>query len=103
MTVERIARLEEIGFEWSISDKVPWDTRYEELKQYKEKYGTCRVPQVKNNPYKRLANWVTTQRQGYSQFMKAKGAGEPATNRKGMTEERIALLEKIGFEWSVRN
>ena len=69
MTEERIARLEEIGFEWSVSDKVfvpgsgvPWDSRFEELKAYKEKYGTCHVPKVKDGPYKQLGRlgWYPT-------------------------------------------
>ena len=83
--------------------EVPWDSRFEELKAYKEKYGTCSIPRprAKDGPYKQLANWVNNQRTGYSEFMKAKKAGLPTTNCHGMTEERIARLEEIGFEWSV--
>lgn len=33
-------QLEEIGFVWNVrEDRTPWTMRFEELKQYKEKYG----------------------------------------------------------------
>ncbi len=102
MTIERIGHLEEIGFEWSVgSTKIPWDTRFEELKEYKEKYGTCNVPfRGKDGLHKQLGHWVNTQRNGYKMFLRAKEAGEPTTSCYGMTEERIGCLEEIGFEWS---
>ena len=104
MTEDRIARLEAIGFEWSVKkpyrEKVPWESRFKELKQYKKKHGTCHVPHVKSGAHKQLADWVTYQRSGYSEFIKARQAGKPTVNCRGMTEDRIARLEKIGFEWS---
>ena len=41
MTPERASRLEEIGFVWATRDPrhVPWETRYNELCEFKEKYG----------------------------------------------------------------
>jgi hypothetical protein len=53
-----VTQLEEIGLEWS-----EWDSRYEELKEYKAKYGDCVVP--RREEFKRLNRWVTTQRQNY--------------------------------------
>ena len=41
MTPNRIARLEAIGFQWDI--KVDWETRYQELVEYKKKHGHCNV------------------------------------------------------------
>jgi hypothetical protein len=53
-----VAQLEEIGLEWS-----EWDSRYEELKEYKAQHGDCVVP--RREEFKRLNRWVTTQRQNY--------------------------------------
>ena len=37
LTDERIARLENLGFVWSLRDD--WQKHYEELKEYKKKHG----------------------------------------------------------------
>ena len=52
MNEERIAALEAVGFVWTVKGKgledqnanIRWNTRYEELKAYKEQYGDCLVP-----------------------------------------------------------
>ena len=49
MTPERASRLEAIGFVWATRDPrhVPWETRYDELCEFKKKYGepsSCIVP-----------------------------------------------------------
>jgi hypothetical protein len=46
LTLERANRLESIGFVWETRDPrhVPWETRFEQLKEYKQKYGNCVVP-----------------------------------------------------------
>ena len=59
MTEERILLLEAEGFSWSVSEHVPWETRYQQLVAFKEKYNHCRVP--KRYPEnQQLANWVCT-------------------------------------------
>lgn len=75
------AQLEEIGLVWS-----EWESRYEELKEYKRQHGDCVVP--RREEFKRLNRWVTTQRQNY------KVPGK-------LSEERIRMLDDIGFAWSV--
>jgi superfamily II DNA or RNA helicase len=63
-----------------------WDINFGKLQKFKEEHGDCRVPNSydSNRP---LAAWVKNQRQNY---------------RKGiLTAERIAKLEKLGFEWEV--
>jgi hypothetical protein len=62
LTAERIARLEAIGFEWTLRSLTPWDSRLEELKAYKAEHGHVQVPQ-KDKTHKGLARWVDTQRQ----------------------------------------
>jgi superfamily II DNA or RNA helicase len=84
---ERISRLEEIGFEWDIYQS-DWEEYFSQLVSYHTEYGHCRVPGGwKEN--KSLASWVLTQREYYSN-------GE-------MSSERIARLEKLGFDWNPRD
>jgi len=63
ITPARIEALDAIGFDWGregCSDLVDWEVRYEELRQYKEQHGHCRVPRAfKEN--QQLGNWVHTQ------------------------------------------
>ena len=41
--LQRQAKLEKIGFEWSIqAPKASWEERFAELKAYKEEHGDCR-------------------------------------------------------------
>lgn len=85
LSSERIAQLEAIGFCWDpyAEDLEKW---IEELKDYKESHGNCRVPYA-YKPNIKLASWVNNQRQNYS-----KGKLSP---------EIIARLEELGFEWRV--
>jgi hypothetical protein len=87
LTEERIALLDSMGFEWSVSKPtVPWQTRFEELLNYKEANGHCNVPRgYKENPS--LGEWVHMQRKLYRQKAKA------------MMGERAEKLEAAGFQW----
>ena len=71
------------------SPKLSWNERLEELREYKEKNGHCKVPQRQGS----LGGWVTTQRSYY----RKKEAGEKTP----LTDERVAALDAIGFQWSV--
>ena len=90
ITAERIAKLEAIGFEWTLRSLTPWETRLEELKAYKEKHGHVLVPQ-KDKEHRGLARWVDTQRQ--QARMKRDG------KKSQMTDDRIAKLDAIGMKW----
>jgi hypothetical protein len=70
-----------------------WEVRFEELCQYKEKYGHCVVPQ--QDPV--LGQWVKKQRREYI-FIQD---GKPST-KKFLTKERIAKLKDIGFIFLTR-
>lgn len=107
---ERIAELEAIGFVWAAKGRggedknarKRWDQRYAELKAYKAEHGDCKVP-TKYPPNPQLARWVGNQRLHYRHYLKAKeeGATEDSLTT-GMNDERVALLEEIGFAWSAR-
>ena len=94
MTAERIAALEKIGVEWGLDNNRRWQMRYEELMAFKQQNGHCSVPRkyAHNKP---LVGWVATQRNHYRLLCK----GKPSQ----MTTERVAALEKIGFEWGLDN
>lgn len=82
---EKVELLNRVGFKWN-PHASNWRTSYLALLEYRKQFGNCRVPQDwKEN--KSLAHWVKTQRMYY-----AKGELE---------RDRIALLEKAGFEWRI--
>ena len=62
-----------------------WETRFQELVEYKRIHGNCNVSTLdKANPH--LGRWVITQR----------------TKEETMSEERRKRLNSIGFTWKVR-
>ncbi len=92
MTEERIKILNDVGFVWD-SHEVIWNERFNQLVAYKEKVGHCRVPSYcKECP--QLASWVKCQRRQYKLYFEdGKGSS--------MNEDRIRLLDSIGFIWEV--
>lgn len=64
---------------------------YSELESFVKENGHARVP-FKFPKNRHLGIWVSTQRAKYKQLRK----GEPSPS---MTEDRIELLNKVGFEW----
>ncbi len=92
MTPDRIKILNHIGFVWD-SHEVIWNERFSQLVAYKKEAGHCRVPSYcKDCP--QLASWVKCQRRQYKLFWE-QGKGS------SMTEDRIKLLNSIGFIWEV--
>lgn len=69
----------------------PWSERLKELLEYKAEYGDCLVPQkfVHNQ---QLGSWVNKQRVEYKLMQEGK--------RSSMTQERVEILERVGFVWS---
>lgn len=92
MTEHRIQLFHKIGgFEWDCRNGNLWDRSYAELVSFVKEFGHARVPQkFPLNPS--LGGWVANQRQHYKNYLK----GDPSLN---MTESRIQLLNKVGFEW----
>ena len=92
MVKERMEKLLKIGFNFTVhSDK--WLDHYKMLEAYKMKHNHCRVPtHFAENP--KLGRWVHTQRHQRRLQSKEK--------KSCMTQERINLLDKLGFLWEVR-
>jgi hypothetical protein len=75
--------LDKIGFDFK-SPLNPWISRYHELVKYKDHHGHCNVPQSDGS----LGTWVHHMR-------RHRKLGK-------ISDERIKLLDKIGFVWSMR-
>ncbi len=64
--------------------------RYQQLVEYKSRFGDCRVPMGFEENVQ-LANWVSTQRQEWR--------SEKAGRSSRLTLEKIKMLDDIGFTW----
>lgn len=100
LTDDRIRRLEELGFVWSLRDD--WHKHYEELKEYRASHGNCNVP-ARYAANRRLGMWVSAQRQQFKMMHQL--SSDPANARPSatLTPERIELLNQIGFTWTIRS
>jgi Helicase associated domain len=101
ITEERIAQLDGVEFEWSIykatvlNEKV-WQRKFQLLCAFEREHGHCRFPKSCVSDSVKLGHWVNTQRKYYKYHLEENiGAGA------SITVERFALLNGIGFEWSI--
>eukprot|EP00977_Amphora_coffeiformis_P029134 scaffold38992_cov176-Amphora_coffeaeformis.AAC.1 len=92
MTLERLEMLDSVGFVWDSHD-VNWREKLTALDDFRREHGHCNVPS--NYTDKKLATWVKCQRRQYKLHIDQKPSA--------MTEQRIAELEKRGFEWEIRS
>lgn len=99
LTPERIRRLTEIGFSWTVATVKPtdWQVRIQQLADYKAQFGHCNVPQ-KCTLYPGLGNFCLEQRRRHKAF-----TNNTSPKTKSLTLERMAELESMGFQWSIRN
>lgn len=84
---EQIRQLDALGFTWQHRERGSWEDRYQELIEFKAKHGHCNVPVVYDEKPK-LGPFVNATRN-------QKRAGT-------LSKQRIELLERIGFQWAVR-
>jgi Helicase associated domain len=82
LSAERERRLDAIGFIWDWREYF-WEQNFAALLKFKRRKGHCCVPITYKEDDLKLGWWVVTQRR----------------NRKEMSAERRALLNKIGFVW----
>ena len=86
LSAERINLLDKIGFSWDPLAQ-QWAENYQRLIAFKKKHGHCKVPVV--YPFDpALGRWAGKQRR--------------ARQQGNLSAERIALLDKVGFHWSLR-
>mmetsp|Transcript_25456 Transcript_25456/g.37608 ORF Transcript_25456/g.37608 Transcript_25456/m.37608 type:complete len:361 (+) Transcript_25456:58-1140(+) len=92
LSMDRIRKLESIGFAWCTDDprRVDWYVRFKQLCLFQKEWGHTLVPMgYKKNPS--LGNWVSVQRQEFRNMQQGKSSK--------MTPNRVKLLESIGFIW----
>eukprot|EP00978_Attheya_sp_CCMP212_P021055 scaffold61089_cov59-Attheya_sp.AAC.2 len=91
---EREERLDSLGFRWEAPNprRVPWETQFAELCEFKKREGHCSVPTKGYTENPSLSNWVSLQRQQH----KKKMAGDPSV----LTDKQIRSLNHIGFAWN---
>lgn len=100
ITQDRIDQLNSIGFEWSLKkggrplEEASWNHKFELLRAFADQHGHCRVPQDFEVESVKLGLWAGRQRFYHSNFKKGEG-------KACITQERINLLNSIGFEWSL--
>ena len=84
LSAERIDRLNEIRFPWSVQEGY-WMRMYAVLTSFRDQFGHTRVPsQWEPNP--QLAAWVY----------------KTKLSRSKLTPQKIELLNGIGFDWTLR-
>lgn len=94
LIVARMKQLDDLGFHFTVhADK--WMEHWKELQAYKRLHGNCDCPTHCPDNL-RLGRWVHTQR--HQRRLKLKGQKKSC-----MTEERVALLDSLGFSWEVRS
>jgi len=93
LPVERIERLEEIGFQWQASfHDDSFEKRCSELLKFKTEFGHCNVPNSFPSNQS-LGTWCKAMRTAYNKAQK----GEKSNYK--ISEDRIERLENIGFRW----
>jgi len=91
----RICRLNDIGFDWQESEsrQSRWDLMYNLLKDYSVEHNTIITPQRLLYKGQHLGSWVSCQRHYYKRYKK----GQQNASAVRLTDQRVALLEEIGF------
>ena len=70
-----------------------WQMQCGQLRAFKEEHGHCNVHKLGWPDAPALGNWVANQRAAKKRL----DSGEPA---RGLTAERMAVLDEMGFEWA---
>ncbi len=81
---EKVAMMEEIGFQWRKERGDLWLQHFQELVEFKERFGHCRVPHNWKENVK-LARWVHSL--GRSRLAE------------DLSDEKIQRLDSLGLEW----
>ena len=87
----KLIALDQIGFDWDPRNS-RWMSSYEELKAFKLLKGNTLVPHANCG----LGSWVKRQQVQYTLFKGDRSKSE-------LTEERVRLLNDLGFVWSRRS
>lgn len=87
LSLERRGRLDDLGFVWAFLKDAVWESRFTQLKAYRERFGDCNVPASwKENRH--LGDWAARLRR--------------AENEGRLRPAQRAQLEALGFNWSIK-
>lgn len=88
LSSDKLKTLERLEFPWSLHEH-SWKRRFQQLCEFRNAHGHCRVPFEGPQSNKQLAIWVANQRREHRRLLQ----GENST----LTEERQSLLQNISF------
>ena len=89
-TLLKQARIQDQQGRFKTFQEEKWKQRLQELRYFRQKHGHCMVP-YSYQPNLQLADWVKRQRRQYKLFQDG--------NMSTMTEDRLEMLEDMGFVW----
>ena len=89
---DQIQVLTSVGFSFQVRKDENWFHQFDQLKNFQKKYGHVLVQ--RNAEFKGLGDWVVAQRTQHGLML----AGKESQ----MTTHRKALLDEVGFVWSIR-
>jgi len=89
---QRIKKLESIGIEWKIKDKLTWEQWYALAEEYYNIHGNLKIPNNFEVNGHKVGQWLVNQRHAKN---------NPKSGRR-ITQEQIERLDKIGMVWNVR-
>ena len=108
LTRYRIRKLVDVAFVFDLKNYI-WYKRLGELKEFNQMNGHVRVPQhyTKGERWYKLGLWVRNQRAMYNRLMNMDSNVPNSPDGDGftynfLTEERIQLLNDVGFCWDVQ-
>ena len=88
LTGERIASLDELGFNWTNRRHSSFDERLADLRSYKEEHGHLDVKWAEDRSLHMYCAKIRRSR------------NNPGKTSIELTDDRIASLDELGFEWS---
>jgi hypothetical protein len=80
---------------------VLWADRYAKMVEYQKGHGNCCAPL--RTPLGNRTGKLQTFKREIDKYKKLNNGVRVKTTGSQLTEKRIELLDKIGFEWSLRN
>ena len=92
LSAERVKKLNELGFRWSLRGEVPktthcsWDDYLNSLVRFKQAYGHDLIPVTYKDGDIPLGNWVANMRR--------------MRNRGDLADVKIQALNAVGFAWN---
>ena len=93
LSQERYEKLQGIGFVWKVWPKRGWDENLRLLREYKDSYGDCNVPQHWPQD-KTLGKFVARQRYIYAILQRMKHDGGNGGVRRGTTTTAVSARAK---------